>query len=147
MSPFAIFAIILTLAYIIYYGVIISRDLTMKPGQEESNEETIDVDVFAQSEKPEAVKSVGDGFQIGDGPVYQPESEAQVISLDSDGNVAEEGLDNVLNSELSRRVGEAVEEMEDIDVDSQPQVDEETYAKMMANKHGLFEVEETQDEM
>lgn len=147
MSPFAIFTVVLTLAYIIYYGVMISRDLTMKPGQEETNEEMIDVDVFAQTEKPEAVKSVGDGFQIGDGPVYQPESEPQVISLDSDGNVTEEGLDNVLNSELSRRVGEAVEEMEDIDVDSQPQVDEETYAKMMASKHGLFEVEEAQDEL
>lgn len=147
MSPFAIFTVVLTLAYIIYYGVMISRDLTMKPGQVETNEEMIDVDVFAQTEKPEAVKSVGDGFQIGDGLVYQPEYEPQVISLDSDGNVTEEGLDNVLNSELSRRVGEAVEEMEDIDVDSQPQVDEETYAKMMASKHGLFEVEEVQDEL
>ena len=27
MSPFAIFAIVLTIAYIIYYGVTISRDL------------------------------------------------------------------------------------------------------------------------
>ena len=146
MSPFAIFAIVLTLAYIIYYGVVIAKDLTMKPGQEETNEETIDVDVFAQTEKPEAVKSVGDGFQIGDGPVYQPEPEPEVISLDSDGNVEAKGLEGVLTSELARRFGEAVEEMEETDVDSQPQVEDEVYEKMMATRHG-FDIEDTQDKM
>lgn len=141
MSPFAIFAVVLTLAYIIYYGVMISRDLTKKPVQESTHEENIDVDMFAQDEKPEEVKSVGDGFQIGDGPVYQPEQQPGVISLDSDGNVTEEGLKNVLSSELSRRVGEVVEEMEDIQVDSQPQVDADTYAKQMEKRHG-FNVDE-----
>ena len=146
MSPFAIFAIVLTLAYIIYYGVVIAKDLTMKPGQEETNEETIDVDVFAQTEQPEAVKSVGDGFQIGDGPVYQPEPEPEVISLDSDGNIEAKGLEGVLTSELARRFGEAVEEMEETDVDSQPQVEDEVYEKMMVTRHG-FDIEDTQDKM
>ena len=72
MSPFAIFAIVLTLAYVIYYGVMISRDLTKKPSQEETQEETIEVDTFAQAEEPETVKSVGDGFQVGDGPSINP---------------------------------------------------------------------------
>ena len=58
MSPFAIFTIVLTLAYVIYYGVMISRDLTKNPGQEEAQEETIEVDTFAQAEEPETVKSV-----------------------------------------------------------------------------------------
>lgn len=144
MSPFAIFAIVLTLAYIIYYGVMISRDLMIKPGQEESHEETIDTESFDQAEAPTAVKSVGEGFQIGDGPVHQPEPLPEVISLDSDGNVTAEGMDDVMSSELRRRVGESVEEMEDIDVDSQPQVDEETYAKQMEKRHG-FSIDETQD--
>src|SRR5574344_1074000 len=113
MSPFVIFAIVLTLAYIIYYGVMISRDLTMKSGQEETNEDTIEVDAFAQTEEPESVKSVGDGFQVGNGPVYKPEPDSEVISLDSEGNVKQEGLINVLNSELSQKVGESVEAMED----------------------------------
>lgn len=108
MSPFVIFAIVLTIAYIIYYGVMISRDLTMKPCQEETNEETIEVDAFAQTEEPEPVKSVGDGFQVGDGPVYQPEPEPEVISLDSEGNVKEEGIINVLDSEFAQKVGEAL---------------------------------------
>ena len=123
---------------------MISRDLTQKPVQETTNEENIDVDMFAQDEKPEAVKSVGDGFQIGDGPVYQSEQEPGVISLDSDGNVKEEGLNNVLSSELSRRVGEVVEDTDDIAVDSEPQVDADTYAKQMEKRHG-FSVDEPEE--
>src|SRR5574344_250454 len=146
MSPFAIFAIVLTLAYVIYYGVMISRDLTKKPSQEETQEETIEVDTFAQAEEPETVKAVGDGFQVGDGPIYQPEPQPDVISLDSDGNVEAEGLSNVLSSEMTKRVGEAVEEMNDIDPDSQPQVDAITYAKQMAAQHG-FEIDEPQDSL
>ena len=146
MSPFAIFAIVLTLAYVIYYGVMISRDLTKKPGQEETQEETIEVDTFALAEEPETVKSVGDGFQVGDGPIYHPEPQPDVISLDSEGNVEAEGLSNVLSSEMTKRVGEAVEEMDDIDPDSQPQVDAITYAKQMAAQHG-FEIEEPQDSL
>ena len=144
MSPFAIFTIVLTLAYVIYYGVMISRDLTKNPGQEEAQEETIEVDTFAQAEEPENVKSVGDGFQVGDGPIYQPEPQPDVISLNSEGNVEAEGLSNVLSSEMTKRVGEAVEEMDDIDPDSQPQVDAKTYAKQMAAQHG-FEIDEPQD--
>ena len=144
MSPFAIFTIVLTLAYVIYYGVMISRDLTKNPGQEEAQEETIEVDTFAQAEEPETVKSVGDGFQVGDGPIYQPEPQPDVISLNSEGNVEAEGLSNVLSSEMTKRVGEAGEEVDDIDPDSQPQVDAKTYAKQMAAQHG-FEIDEPQD--
>ena len=146
MSPFAIFAIVLTLAYIIYYGVMISRDLTRKPGQETTDEESIEVEDFAQTDQPVKVSSVGDGFQIGDRPAYQPEPPVgSVVTLDDDGNVSEEGLDNVMSSEMQRRIGEAVEEMEDIEVDSQPEVDADTYAKTMESRHG-FNINETDDE-
>lgn len=145
MSPFAIFAIVLTLAYIIYYGVMISRDLTRKPGQETTDEESIEVEDFAQTDQPVKVSSVGDGFQIGDRPAYQPEPPVgSVVTLDDDGNVSEEGLDNVMSSEMQRRIGEAVEEMEDIEVDSQPEVDADTYAKTMESRHG-FNINETDD--
>ena len=145
MSPFVIFSIVLTLAYIIYYAVVISRDLAMKPGQEETHEEEIDVESFVPTEQAEQVKSVGDGFQIGDGPVYQSEPVPEVISLDAGGNVMDAGIQNVMSSELRRRVGESIEEMEDIEPDSQPQVDEDTYVKQMQKYHG-FDISETDDE-
>ena len=67
------------------------------------------------------------------------------ITLDDDGEVALQGLDNVMSSEMARRVGESVEEMEDIDVDSQPEVDADTYAKTMESRHG-FNINENEDE-
>lgn len=65
MSPFAIFAIVLTIAYIIYYGVNISRDLYGKKGQENETEETFDVSHMPKIEEPIPVREDGDGFVIG----------------------------------------------------------------------------------
>ena len=144
MSPFAIFATVLTIAYIIYYSIMISRDLTMKPGQDSNEEEEIEMEEPEQAEQPETVRSVGDGFQIGDRPPYQPEPQPNVVSLDGDGNVTASGLGEVMSSELRRRIGESVEEMEDIEADSQPQVDADTYARQMEKRHG-FHVEDIQD--
>lgn len=65
MSPFAIFAIVLTIAYIIYYGVTISRDLYGKKGQESETEEIFDVSKMSEIEEPIPVTEEGDGFVIG----------------------------------------------------------------------------------
>lgn len=65
MSPFAIFAIVLTIAYIIYYGVTISRDLYGKKGQENETEEVFDVGKMSEIEEPIPVTEEGDGFVIG----------------------------------------------------------------------------------
>lgn len=65
MSPFAIFAIVLTIAYIIYYGVNISRDLYGKKGQESETEEIFDIGTMSEIEEPIPVREDGDGFVIG----------------------------------------------------------------------------------
>jgi len=65
MSPFAIFAIVLTIIYIIYYGVNISRDLYGKKGQENETEEIFDVSNMSEVEEPIPVTEDGDGFIIG----------------------------------------------------------------------------------
>ena len=65
MSPFALFAIVLTIAYIIYYGVNISRDLYGKKGQKNETEEIFDVSNMAEIEEPIPVREDGDGFVIG----------------------------------------------------------------------------------
>lgn len=65
MSPFALFAIVLTISYIIYYGVNISRDLYGKKGQENETEEIFDVSNMAEIEEPIPVREDGDGFVIG----------------------------------------------------------------------------------
>ena len=65
MSPFAIFAIVLTIAYIIYYGVTISRDLYGKKGQESETDEIFGVGKMSEIEEPIPVTEEGDGFVIG----------------------------------------------------------------------------------
>ena len=65
MSPFAIFAIVLTIAYVIYYGVNISRDLYGKKGQESETEEIFDIGTMSEIEEPIPVREDGDGFVIG----------------------------------------------------------------------------------
>lgn len=65
MSPFAIFAIMLTIAYIIYYGVNISRDLYGKKGRESETEEIFDMGTMSEIEEPIPVTEDGDSFIIG----------------------------------------------------------------------------------
>ena len=145
MTPFAVFAIVLTLAYIIYYGFVVSRDLTRKAIQEETNEESIDVDVFKQTEKPEAVKSVGDGFQVGNRQAYQPEPLPDVISLDGDGNSKAEGIDAVLDCEhLFHKAGEAKEMCEDTEPEYEEKIPSDEYARKMKS-HRMF-TDDTSDD-
>ena len=145
MTPFAVFAIVLTLAYIIYYGFVVSRDLTRKAIQEETNEESIDVDVFKQTEKPEAVKSVGDGFQVGNRQAYQPEPLPDVISLDGDGNSKAEGIDAVLDCEhLYHKAGETKEMCEDTEPEYEEKIPSDEYAQRM-EKHQMFPEESSDD--
>lgn len=78
MSPFAIFAIVLTIAYIIYYGVNISRDLYGKKGQENETEEIFDVSNMSEIETPIPVTEDGDGFVIGTQANVENPSEANL---------------------------------------------------------------------
>lgn len=64
MSPFVIFAISLTIAYVIYYGVMITRDLYGKKEENKSNEEVFDVSSITEEEAAVAVNESDGGFSI-----------------------------------------------------------------------------------
>lgn len=75
MTPYAIFAIVLTIAYIIYYGYHISKDLYGKKGQAETTEEIFDVQAVTGDEVvATAVRETGDGFSVGESPTGTTES-------------------------------------------------------------------------
>ena len=65
MSPFAIFAIVLTIGYIFYFGIVIAHDLYGKKGQENTNEEHFDVSSMQDTEESTQVDEDGDSFRIG----------------------------------------------------------------------------------
>ena len=64
MSPFVIFAISLTIAYVIYYAVMITRDLYGKKEENKSNEEVFDVSNITEEEAAVAVNESDGGFSI-----------------------------------------------------------------------------------
>lgn len=63
MSAYMTFAIILTVAYIIYYGVIIGKDLYGKAKQENSNETTFTLEPV-EAEATTLVNETENGFSL-----------------------------------------------------------------------------------
>lgn len=66
MSPFLIFAISLTIAYAIYYAVMITRDLYGKKEEAKSNEEVFDISNIMEEEAAVAVNESDGGFSVAD---------------------------------------------------------------------------------
>ena len=64
MNSYFIFAIVLTVAYIIYYAVIIAHDIYGKKGTDKPNEEVFDLGA-PEEEESVAVTESESGFSIG----------------------------------------------------------------------------------
>ena len=69
------FAICLSIAYLLYYGANIGKDLYAAGKQHASNEEVFDIE-GSPVETAVPVKEQGDGFFIGDA---EPEEPAEVL--------------------------------------------------------------------
>ena len=65
MSPFLTFAICLSIAYLLYYGANIGKDLYATGKQLTSNEEVFEIE-DVPVETAVSVNEQGDGFFIGD---------------------------------------------------------------------------------
>ena len=66
MKSFVIFAIVVTVIYVIYYTVIIVQDLYGKPKDEKSQDESFDVSDMTDEEESIAVSESDGGFSVGD---------------------------------------------------------------------------------
>ena len=66
MSSYLIFVLVLTAIYIIYYAVIITKDLYGKKDKAKTNEEVFDVSGMADTEESVAVEENDGGFSIGE---------------------------------------------------------------------------------
>lgn len=69
MSAFGIFALILTTAYIIYFSVVIIRDVTSSRKSTEGNSETETFDTTFAGEQSIEVVETETGFAVGDNNV------------------------------------------------------------------------------
>ena len=65
MSSYLIFVLVLTAVYIIYYAVIVTKDLYGKKDDARTTEEVFDVSNMADAEESIAVEENNGGFRIG----------------------------------------------------------------------------------
>lgn len=66
MTPYAIFAIALTIAYIIYYGYNISKDLYGRKGDVQDTAEEFDIASMSGEVIATPVREMEGGFSLGD---------------------------------------------------------------------------------
>lgn len=66
MTPYAIFAIALTIAYIIYYGYNISKDLYGRKGDVRDTAEEFDITSLSGEVVATPVREIDGGFSLGD---------------------------------------------------------------------------------
>ena len=65
MSSYLIFVLVLTAVYIIYYAVIVTKDLYGKKDDAKTTEEVFDVSNMADAEESITVEENNRGFSIG----------------------------------------------------------------------------------
>ena len=102
MNSYFIFAIVLTVAYIIYYAVIIAHDLYGKKGTDKPDEEVFDLGA-PEEEESVAVTESESGFSIGS-ENYETETSPEEDIKDKPGTAQEK---------LERLKAEAEEQMEE----------------------------------
>ncbi|MCM1312883.1 MAG: hypothetical protein NC206_04380 [Bacteroides sp.] len=102
MTPYAIFVIVLTIAYIIYYGYNISKDLYGKRNENQNTEEVFDIESMSDEVVATPVREVDGGFSFGDtvsdtqenvesAPESQPDKYDGMKSQMEDADVQSEG--------------------------------------------------------
>ena len=133
MKAYFIFAIALTVAYIIYYAVMIARDLYGKNGEKiKSGEEEFDVSDFDEEESVSVVEN-DKGFNIGDDEYethYVDETQDVAKETGSDGEKPKQNLIETLNSKVKANMEETQVTFSD------PYNSAELYKLMMKNGIG-----------
>lgn len=117
MSPFVIFVIVLTVAYIIYFGVTITNDLYGKKNQVKTNEDFFDVSSMNEPNQVIEVNEAEDGFRIG--------NEEKVYNKEASTSISSTPMEESPNPTLAeKKICEMVEKMEDVNEKSSSAMDQ-----------------------
>jgi hypothetical protein len=101
MTPYLIFVTVLTIAYIIYYGYHISKDLYGKKGEASDTAEVFDVASLQDEVTATPVREMDGGFSLGDNEVVQsvPTPVAPASGADKYDSIREEMEETDVQSE------------------------------------------------
>lgn len=116
MTPYVIFVIVLTIAYIIYYGYHISKDLYGKKNEKEASVEEFDVSGMQDEVVAIPVRESGDGFSLGEKTAPDNDHSrvaATEVETQSGGTGRFDNLtDNMDETDVTSEVGVSFEELE-----------------------------------
>lgn len=113
MSAYLIFVIVLTVAYVIYYGVTAYRDLSAKNNEAGTDEENFDISSM-EEDVATPVSETSQGFQVGvseSGNMPENDDDA-ILTVDEERETADQ-------SELEEKARKISEGLEDADVRSE----------------------------
>ena len=129
MTPYVIFVIVLTIAYIIYYGYNISKDLYGKKKENDTPVEEFDVSGMQEEVVATPVRESGDGFSLG-GEADQGPAEAGTGGIGQGGEEPPEGgkgrFDNLTDgmdeTDVTSEGGVSFDELEQMLYDKKPDI-------------------------
>ena len=81
MSAFAIFVLVLTIIYVIYYSAIIMQDLYAKKDAPKTEEEDFDVSQMQNQEEPISITEDSNGFHLNGDTTEEQESHRPSLGL------------------------------------------------------------------
>lgn len=129
MKSYFIFAIVLTVLYVIYYAVNIARDLYGKKENGKTDEEVFDLGLVDATEESISVSENETGFSIGS-EKYDTEVEAVATPVVQDSDAEQEETAHI---RFERLKAKAEERMEDsVPYLSDPFTSEEMYKAMVS---------------
>lgn len=121
MTPYAIFAIALTIAYIIYYGYNISKDLYGKKGDVRDTAEEFDIASMTGEVVATPVREMDGGFSLGD--------------MDERHTVTSEPTSEEIPSEKPDRYKDLGSQLEDADIQSEGGMFEEELSEYIVSRY------------
>ena len=135
MSAFAIFVLVLTVIYVIYYSAIIMQYLYAKKDAPKTEEEDFDVRQMQNQEEPISITEDANGFHPnGDTTEEQEESSSVTwIENDDDANKYQEKIKKEHTS-VEEECQRLQDSMEDVDVDSTGETEADVMVNMLLNQ-------------
>lgn len=125
MSSYLIFVLVLTAVYIIYYAVIVTKDLYGKKDDAKTTEEVFDVSNMADAEESITVEENNGGFSIG-GNSYDTQVDAVAdYGVGESGDTDKESAFEKLKAKMEEQLEETETYM------SNPLTDKELYTAMI----------------
>ena len=135
MSAFAIFVLVLTVIYVIYYSAIIMQDLYAKKDAPKTEEEDFDVSQMQNQEEPISVSEDTNGFHLNGDTNEEQEEPSSItwIENDDDANKYQEKIKKEHTS-VEEECQRLQDSMEDVDVDSTGETKADVMVNMLLNQ-------------